>query len=343
MNKKLLAGIGVGIVAGTIVLMSGGNSATVEVDPCVAEDGTYEVTLVTDVGGINDKSFNQGTWEGVRKYCTENPDVDATYIETNDPATMETNLNTAASQSEIVIIPGFNAVTPISNVAPEHPDTQFVLIDAELPEPQPNVKSYMFSAEDAGYLVGYIAGKTTKTNHIGFIGGEEIPNVTPFADGYIAGAEAANPGVQVDVLYADTFVDSTKGQTMADTMYSNGCDIIFAAAGGTGIGVINSAIQHRQQGEDVWAIGVDVDQYAEGTYTTPEGVEESAVLTSAMKNVGVAAYDALTEFYNGTFTQDTEVMTVENGGVGLPATNPNVDQALIDEAFASCNEWNENK
>lgn len=338
--KKVI--IGTVVVAGLIGLggmMVSYAPTSTEASSCESSDGTYEVTLVTDVGGINDKSFNQGTWEGVEKFCAENEDVDATYIETTDPATMETNLKTAAEQSEVVIIPGFNATTPLSNVAPLYPEDTFILIDAALPEPQPNVKSYMFSPEEAGYMAGYIAGKMTKTNQIAFIGGEEIPNVTPFADGYIEGAEAANPDVVVTEVYADTFVDSTKGQTMANTLYAEGNDIIFAAAGGTGIGVINAAVELNKAGEDVWAIGVDVDQYSEGIYTTPEGEEESVVLTSAMKNVGVAAYEGLDLYFNGEMNYETETLTVANGGVGLPAENPNVDPALVEEAYASVKEW----
>lgn len=338
--KKLIALL----IAGLLVL-AGCTSAetTTETDakPCEVS-GTTEITLVTDTGGINDKSFNQGTWEGIEQYCTENPSIGATYIESTDAAQLETNLNTAANQSEVVVASGFNFATPMGNVAPDHPDTNFILIDAEPADAEgnpiqlDNVMSYYFAEEQAGYLVGFVAGTITNTNHIGFIGGEAIPPVNKFAYGYIQGAQAANPEIIVDIQYAETFNDQTKGQTMADAMYGGGCDIIFSAAGGTGIGAINSAVEKNKAGEEVWAIGVDIDQYQDGVYTAPDGSEQSAVLTSAVKNVGQAAHAGLTAHFSGEFAGGTvTTLTIDEAGIGFPAENPNVDAALITEATDS--------
>lgn len=327
----------------SLILLAGCSSATevAENDPCYSEDGTYDVTMVSDIGGISDKSFNQSTWEGIQQFCTDNEDITATYIETTDPAQMETNLTLAAGQSEVVIIPGFNAGVAVGNVAPDNPETTFITLDTEpmgadyVPVQLDNVKSYYFSMEQVGYLVGYVAGKTTETDKIAFIGGEANTGVTPFSYGYIYGAHMANPDVTVSIQYAETFTDQTKGQTMADTLYGQGYDVIFACAGGTGLGIINSAINQNIAGNEVWTIGVDADQYDQGVYTTPEGEEASVILTSAMKNVGTAAYDGLEEYYTDTFTSGVEVLGYTEGGVGMPEINPNVDEALIEEAYES--------
>lgn len=328
------------LLTASIFVLVGCTSSTEAVStPCESVDGTYEITLVTDAGGINDKSFNQGSWEGVEAYCTDNETVDAQYIETAESAQIETNLKTASEQSEVVIATGYNFSTPVYNVAPLYPDVNYIMIDAEPvdaegnPVSMPNVMSYYFAEEQAGYLVGYVAGKMTKTNQIGFIGGEAVSTVSRFAYGYIQGAYAANPNIVVSVQYADTFVDQTKGQTMANTMYGNGCDIIFSAAGVTGVGVINAAITQNQEGNVVWAIGVDIDQYSEGIYTNSEGVETSAVLTSAVKNVSKASYAGLDAHFSGTWAGGSvTTLTIDDGGVGFPTENPNVDPALITEA-----------
>lgn len=330
------------LLALLLVLVGCSTTTTAETnDPCLSEDGVYEVTFVTDTGGINDESFNQGTWEGIEKYCVDNTSVDATYIEATDSAQLESNLNIAAEQSEVVVASGFNFASPVGNVAPKHPDTNFVLIDSEPVDNSgevmelSNVMSYYFAEEQAGYIVGYIAGKMTNTNHIGFIGGQAIPTVSRFAYGYIQGAQMANPNIIIDIQYADSFTDQTKGQTMATAMYGTGVDIIFSTAGGVTTGVINEAITRQKQGEDVWVIGVDVDQYNQGIYTDADGNEKSVILTSALKNVGNAAYAGLEAHFNNTFTGMTTTLTYTEDAVGVPVENPNVEQGIIDQANAS--------
>lgn len=337
--KKLLV-----LLTAFLLVLAGCSSATTTTteDPCLSDDGTYDITFLSDLGGINDKSFNQSTWEGVQKYCIDNTEVTATYIETTDGAQYETNLQLASDQSEIVVVSGNTFATPVYNVASVNPETSYILIDAEPTDANgqtqtlDNVMSYYFAEQEAGYLVGYIAAKTSKTGHIAFIGGMPYPNVSKFAYGFIYGAQMANPDVIVDVQYAMTFSDSAKGQTMANAMYSNGADVIFSAAGGTGIGVMNETVQRKQNGEDVWAIGVDKDQYTDGTYTAEDGSEASAVLTSAVKNVGTAAYNGLDAYFGGTWAGGSvTTLSYADGGVGLPATNPNLDAALIEEAITS--------
>lgn len=330
---------------GSLVLLAGCSSATTtSEDPCASTDGTYEVTLVTDSGGINDDSFNEMTWMGVQEYCALNEDVSATYIETPDPAQLETNLKTASEQSEVVVPVGFNFAYPVYNVAPMYPETQYILVDAEPTDENynvvemPNVSSVLFKEQEAGYLVGYIAGKTTETDKIAFIGGQAIPTVSRFAYGFVMGAEDANPDVTINIQYSDTFTDENKGLTMADTLYGTGYDVIFTASGGVNKGVINSAIEHNKQGEEVWVIGVDADQYKDGIYTNAEGVEESVVLTSAMKHTGNGVQTVLNEYFTNGMQSGSVTLGYSDYGVGLPATNPNLEEELVNEAYASLEE-----
>ncbi len=339
--KKLL-----GTIALFGIMLAGCGPATVsssyEYDGA-CDQGTPVIGLVTDTGGVNDKSFNQGTWEGMEKYC--NFEVGGTYIETKDTSQRLANLEKMASTDgiEVVVASGYTFANDMYTVANEYPDTDFVLIDAEPTNPETgeaasldNVVSYYFNEQEAGYLVGYIAGKTTETNRIGFIGGEEIPPVQKFGFGYVQGANDANSDVVVDYNYAGTFDDATIGNTTAQTMVSQGADIIFASAGGTNDGIVKAGIDSTKNGKPVWVIGVDSDMYDDGKYTNNEGEEASVILTSAMKMVNNAAYDGIDAHFNGEFPGG-EVITLgfADDGVGLPEENPNLDQAIADEALAA--------
>lgn len=297
------------------------------------QDAAGTIGFVSDTGGINDKSFNQGTWEGVEAFGEENG-YESSYIETKDVSQIEQNLSASAAENEIVVAAGFTFATPIYNVAQANTDTDFILIDSEPTnedgdvEELDNVHSYLFNEQEAGYLVGYIAGKSTETDRVGFVGGMQSPPVQKFGVGYVAGAQAANPDVIVDFNYTGTFEDVGVGKTTANTMYAQGADIVFGAAGGTNTGIIEAAKEQRSKDNDVWMIGVDRDMYEDGIY---DG-DESLMLTSAMKMVDVAASEGLADHYDGNFTAGSTVLGYTDNGVGLPEENPNLDQALVDEA-----------
>ncbi len=294
-------------------------------------------TFVTDTGGINDKSFNQGTWEGIQKYAEDN-DVEVSYIETQDQSQTEQNLNAAAAKSDLVIAAGFTASNALYKAALSNPDTNFVLIDSEPADENgnsmelDNVHSYLFNEHEAGYLVGYVAGKTTETNVVGYIGGMKTPPVQRFGLGYVQGVQAANPDCEVLYNYSGSFENVSLGKTSAEAMYSQDADIIFTAAGGVNTGVIEAAKEQRQSGNEAWVIGVDRDMYADGVYND-EG--DSVILTSAVKQVGEAAYEALTLQFETGFEAGTESLGYQDGGVGLPEENPNLDQEVVDEALSS--------
>lgn len=338
--KKLLA------LLTTFVLVLAGcvNSNTPAKNPCENRDVT-KVALVTDTGGINDKSFNQGSWEGIQQYCSETGNG-ATYIETKSDSEIDKNLTTASEGDgiEVVVASGFKFSSSVATVAQAHPDVDYILIDATPTDANgntidlPNVHSYLFSEEQAGYLVGYIAGKMTKTNSIGFVGGESLPAVQKFGFGYITGAQAANPDINIDFTYSNTFNDTTISKSIAGAQINkDNVDIIFTAAGGANGGVISAVKEARTDEKPIWAIGVDMDMYDQGYYKDSNGEQKSVILTSAIKNVGSAAYNGIISHDNGSFVGEVETLTYADGGVGLPETNPNLadNQDVIDEAKAS--------
>ncbi len=299
-----------------------------------SEGSVESIGFVSDTGGINDKSFNQGTWEGIEAYGEEN-DIKTTYIETKDASQIEQNLSASAAENEVVVAAGFTFATPVYNIAQANPDTDFIIIDAEPTDDAgevqelDNVHAYLFNEQEAGYLVGYIAGKTTKTNKVGFIGGMQSPPVQKFGYGFVAGAQAANPDVTVAYNYTGSFTDVGVGKTTAQTMYSKGADIIFGAAGGVNTGIIEAAKDQISSGNEVWMIGVDRDMYEDGIY---DG-DKSLMLTSGMKMVDVAAKEGLEAHFNGEFTSGSTVLGYADDGVGLPEENPNLDQSVVDEAL----------
>lgn len=167
------------------------------------------------------------------------------------------------------------------------------MIVDDVAKTQKNVVSVTFNSEQSSYLAGVAAAKTTKTNKLGFVGGMESAVVKTFEAGFTAGAKSVNPDIQVDAQYVGSFTDAGKGKTIAASMYQNGADVIFAAAGGAGAGVFTEAKDlnsEKKAADKVWVIGVDRDQNADGAYTAKDG-KSNFTLTSSVKKVGKAVVD----------------------------------------------------
>ncbi len=294
-----------------------------------------EVALVTDTGGIDDKSFNQSAWEGIQRFYEDNGfDVEtAAYMQSGAEADYVPNLSAFADESkDLIVATGFLFKGAMAEVAANYPDQKFLLIDATLDEPQDNVVSGMFAENEGSFLVGVVSALKTKEagkDKVGFIGGMDIPVIQNFEAGFEAGVAAVDPEMEVVIEYTGKFDDPGLGQTTASKLYSNGCYVVFHAAGGTGNGLIKEAMDRVKNGEDVWACGVDKDQYADGIY---EG-EKSVILTSMMKKVDVAAYEAAKSVLNNEFKGgETVLFNLENAGVGLPAENPNLTDEWVQQA-----------
>ncbi len=305
------------------------------------DEGDVKIGFITDAGGIDDKSFNQGTWEGIEEFCAATG-IGATYVETTDSSQLKSNLTQLSETDgiEIVVGSGFVFASDMYDVASTHPDTNYVLIDAEPTNPETgnvealdNVVSYLFNEQEAGYLVGYVAGLATEGDRVGFIGGQEIPPVQRFGYGFVQGVNDANPKATVDFQYAGTFSDATIGNTIAQTMINQGTDIIFVSAGNTNDGILKAATDSTLNGTPVSIIGVDRDMYEDGLYTSEDGTQKSVVLTSAMKLVNHAAYEGLDAHFNGQFKGgETITLGLSENAVGLPAENPNLDTDVVEQA-----------
>ncbi len=334
------------IVLFAVALVAGGLASCkkqAETAPAVAEVKVekMKVGMVTDSGTIDDKSFNQGTWEGIlrasseglasEKYLKPSGSTEADYIKEIG--------NLVDAKYNFIVTPGFKFETAIFAAQTKYPETYFVLIDGMPhagdwnPVVGPNTVSIFFAEQQAGFLAGVAASLQLESGEVGFIGGMEIPPVQKFNWGFQQGVTYANDNLGTDIMmkaenivYQGSFDNVAAGQQLGAGMYDKGVDVIFCAAGGVGVGAINEAKARAKNGEDVWIIGVDVDQYAEGIY---EG-EKSVILTSAMKYIDVAAYDMIKAKLDGTFPGG-QMLTFDasNGGVGIPADNPNLDSAVV--------------
>ncbi len=332
----MVAALGVGCAkpATTEATTEAATEATTEAVTEAPSTADITIGLVTDIGGIDDKSFNQGTWEGIVKFSMENKmkEEQTKYVQSKTDADYVTNLSTFADDElDLIIAPGFLFFDAMTSVAKSFPDQKFLLIDSVVE--LPNVASAVFAEHEGSYLVGVAAALKAKEagkDTVGFLGGMDFPLIGKFEAGFEQGVASVDPAMKVLVEYAGDFGNPAIGQTLAAKMYDAGAYVIYHAAGGTGNGMIKEAKDRVQNGQDVWAIGVDKDQFADGIY---EG-EKSVILTSMMKRVDTAAYTVSEQVNKGEFNGGVLVFSLANDGVGIPATNPN----LTDEWVTKINE-----
>ena len=279
-----------------------------------AADDEFKIGLITDVGGVNDGSFNQSAWEGLEK-AGEELGVEVNYLESATDADYQPNMETFVDEDyDLIISVGYMLADATREAAEANPDTKFAIIDDATID-LPNVTSLMFKAEQASYLVGYVAGLTTKTNNIGFVVGMTNETMNQFGYGYCAGAIDANPDVTVQQMNANSFADSATGKSMANAEITNGADIVFQAAGATGLGVIEAC-----QEAGVYAIGVDSDQ---------SSIAPNTVLTSAMKRVDNAVYEAVQELIEGTLEGGVKTFDLAAGGVDIAPSQDLISEDVI--------------
>lgn len=288
-----------------------------------------EPAIIYDLGGKFDKSFNEAAFNGAEKWAKE---TGGTYkeLEMQSEAQREQGLRALAEAgANPIVTTGFGMSDPIAAVAPDFPDTKFVTIDGWVdPAAHPNVLTIGFAEHEGSYLVGMMAGMASKSGTVGFIGGMDIPLIRKFGCGYAQGAVAANPDVKIVLNMTGTtpaaWNDPVKGAELTKAQVSQGADVIFAAAGGTGVGVLQTAAD-----ENILSIGVDSNQ----NYLHP-----GKVLTSMLKRVDVAVYNS---FVAGeALDTTTQSLNLANDGVGYamdennaPLVTPEM-QAKVDEAAA---------
>lgn len=295
---------------------------------------TFVVGLVTDVGGIDDKSFNQSAWEGIQRF-KKDANIEIKYLQSETDANYIPNLSTLADEElDIIVAAGFLFEQPLSEVAAKFPNQKFLLIDSVISD-RSNVASAVFAAHEGSFLVGVAAALKTKEmqkNAVGYIVGMDFSIMREFEAGFEAGVKAVDPNIKLYVEIANSFSDAQKGQTLAAKLYDLGVGVIYHAAGATGNGVIKEAKDRRLNGQNVWVIGVDKDQYEEGIY---DGTH-SVTLTSMLKGVSTAAYDVSKMVYENKFPGgQTILFNLANKGIGIPEKNPNLD----DETVAKIHEF----
>jgi basic membrane protein A len=283
-----------------------------------------KIGLVTDVGGVNDQSFNQSAWVGLQRF-RDDTGLEVRYIESRDESNYAPNIETFVDQNyNLIWGVGFMLGNAMSQAGKDYPNNQFAIVDfAYGPDevPNNNVTGVVFAAEECSFLVGFIAGKVTKSGKVGHVNGIASPTMESFAVGYYAGVLTANPNAQILGQYSGSFGDPAAGKAIANQYFADGVDIIYAAAGGTGAGVIEAA---REQGR--WAIGVDMDQ----NYIAPNNV-----LTSALKRVDNAMYDVSETIRKGTFKGGSTLLyNLRNDGVGYATTGNHIPADVIAEVEA---------
>lgn len=311
-------------------------AAALTLSACGSDDGTEEGTdggdaptsdvkvgMAYDVGGRGDQSFNDsaaaGLDQAVEEFGMESQESEAEDGEAE--SAREERLRTFADAGyNPIIAVGFAYAASVAKVSEEYPDVNFAIIDDSSVEAD-NVASLVFAEEQGSFLVGAAAALKTETDQIGFVGGVETPLIQKFEAGYVAGAEAVNPDIEVDVTYLTQvpdfsgFADPAKGKTAAQGMFDNGADIVYHAAGGSGGGVFEAASE-----SDNLAIGVDSDQY-----NTADPSVQDVILTSMLKNVNVAVYEYLSAVEGGDIPTGVTTYDLAVDGVGYSTSGGFVD------------------
>jgi len=278
------------------------------------------VGMVTDVGGINDQSFNQSAWEGLQRAKKE-LGAKVSYQESKQDADYPANLETLYDAgNDLIWGIGFKMGDTILKAAKQNPNQKYAIIDYTYGDKTPpNVIGVVFAAEEGAFLAGYIAAKMSKTNSIGFVGGMSVPVVHAFQYGFKAGAKFANPKITIFEQYAESFTDAAKGKAIANQMLSKNADVVFQAAGAVGDGVIEAVKEKNKM-----AVGVDRDQ----NYLAPKNV-----ITSSMKRVDNAIFNVVSDLAKGNFKGGTTInYGLKDGAVDVaPTTSKMIPTELMKE------------
>ncbi|RXI40984.1 BMP family ABC transporter substrate-binding protein [Clostridium tetani] len=315
-KKKVVAFLSAAIM--TVSLFAGCGGAEKKSDEGAKEQ--LKVGLVTDQGGVNDGSFNQSAHEGISKAEKELGITQINAIESKQQEQYQPNLKIMAGEADLTVGCGFMMVKAMENVSKEIKDKKFLIVDQEVKTP--NTLSITFKEEEGSFLAGVIAGKMTKTNKVGFVGGKESEVINRFETGFAAGVMSVNPEAGKllkpvnektpgkNVKYVDSFEDQQKGTEAAKMLYNSGCDIVFHAAGGVGLGVFKAAKEMKK-----WAIGVDSDQAA----ALPE--YKDIILISMEKQVGEAVIDTIKSIQEDKFEGGKhKVLGIKEDRVGIAPT-----------------------
>ena len=299
-----------------------GDTAQTATGDAGQEQEPIRVGLVTDIGGLNDRGFNQLANKGLQDAASQ-LGVETRVLESKSDQDYIPNLSTLADEGyDLIISVGFLMGEATHQAAEEYPETNFAIVDFAWSEEEslPNLQGLVFKEQETGYLVGYLAGLVTESGTISSVGGQKIPPVDRFIAGYQKGAKDANPQVKLINGYSQDFVAQDKCKEVALDQITKGSDVVFQVAGGCGLGALDAAKE-----EGVWGIGVDADQAHLGEH----------VLTSALKRVDVAVFKTIEGAAGGNFEGGgVTVFGLAEEGVGLGETSPNAPADAVEKTKA---------
>jgi basic membrane protein A len=291
--------------------------------PAFAAD--IKPAIIYDLGGKFDKSFNEAAFNGAEKFKKETGIAYRDFEIQNDAQREQALRKFAGDGNNPIVMAGFSWAAALEKVAVEFPKTNFAIIDMVVDKP--NVRSVVYNEHEGSYLVGVMAGMKSASKKVGFIGGMDIPLIRKFGCGYVGGAKAAGAKDVIQNMTGDTpaaWNDPTKGGEIAKSQMSQGADVIYAAAGGTGIGVLQAAADGGKLG-----IGVDSNQ---------NGLQPGKVLTSMLKRVDVAVYNAFMDAKSDKYTYGFNVLGLKEGGVDYAMDDNNkalVSKEMVDAVEAA--------
>ena len=321
LTALVFAMLTVTVAAGCGSSSSNSSSSAASGGSSTASHSNIKIGLVTDIGGLNDRSFNHLAYVGVLRAHAQ-LGVSYRVLQSNQNSDYVPNLQSLAAQHyNLVIAVGFLMGPALKQVAAAYPNTKFAIIDfSYAPKNIPNVQGLLFKEQDAGYLAGYLAGLVTKTGTVSTVGGLKIPPVDHYIAGFIAGSKASHPGIKELNAYSQSFTDTAKCQQLALDQIGQGSDVVFQVAGGCGLGALNAAKQ-----KSVWGVGVDADQAYLGSY----------ILTSAEKKVDVAVFDTIKDLVDGKHIGGGDsIFDATNGGTGIGKISSQVPAADVAKVMA---------
>ncbi len=290
--------------------------------PTAFADDTVKIGMVTDVGGINDNSFNQFAWAGLQALAEEDDSFEIAYLESKTDADYQTNIYTFIDEEyDLIICVGYMLADATREAAEDNPEQLFAIID-DASIDLPNVACLLFAQEQASYLVGLVAGYMTESKTVGYVQGMVSDTMNLFGVGFITGVLEACPDATVLQYNANSFTDIAGGSTAAKDMITKGADVIYHAAGGTGMGALNACDE-----AGIWGIGVDSDQAA------VLGLD--SILCSALKNTGAGCVDIAKAVKAGEFVCGIHNYTLTDGALDIATTGDHIPADILEKVEAA--------
>ncbi len=321
--------------------------STAQTGEATEETGAADlkVGMIVSAITVDDKSFNQATWEGITR-AEEEFGIEVRYLIPSDQSTagyMQEIANLYDAGYRMIVTPGFVFSQAIFDAQEMYPDCNFVILDAapqnegdDAPFIAPNTVSIDYAAQESGFVAGFASALQLQEGEFGALFGVQIPPTELFKTGFQQGVIYANENFDTNIkmnednfVWSGSFSDAALGQQISAQLYNSGVNLVYAACGTTALGGFNEAKARAEGGEEVWIIGCDVDQYEDGLLADGSSV----TMTSTMKNLSNSTYDMISAAINGTFEGGQAILfDAKNGGTGLPTENPNLSAEVQAEA-----------